>query len=99
MTKYYEQGIEAATGGFGMYQASANSGDDHYEDMSDLISAAELREYVCTYDKGWAEDEDTELVDAIKEVAGNCYNEPAYLLAYRDMDGYVTVTGIDTISE
>lgn len=96
-----EQPIERASGGFGMYQATANSCDDLFCSISDLTSAGDLGDaYVYTGDEEWEQDTDTELVEAIKKVTGACYNEPTYLLAYRVDYGdgeSVVVTGIDLV--
>ena len=81
VTGYYVQGITGATGGFGMYQAEANSGDDLYTDLSDLMAASELRHSVSTDDSGWEDDENTELVAMINDVLGQCYNEPEIIVA------------------
>lgn len=94
VTGYVYASIQGASGGFGMYETHPNLGEDIYADTADLIAACGPTEYVSTEYADWREDEDTELVQAIEEVTGSCYNEPPILVAMRDRDGDVTVFGI-----
>ena len=89
---YREVSIGHASSGFGMFEASPNRGDDHFSCVRDLLGSLD-GEYVSTAEMGWR-NEDPELVNALLEVKGRCYNEPHYLAATRLDSGDIHVFGI-----
>ena len=97
---YVYASIESAPSGFGMYQVHPNRGDDVFDTARDLISYAAsewgAEDYVATDDDAWRDDSD-DLVAAIAEVTGSCYDEPEILVAMRNGDGEIVVFGVEEV--
>lgn len=81
----------------GMYQGVSQCGDiDAYWRLDCFLEASDAVDHLCTLDDDWRKSADTELVDRLSEIEGKCYDEPLFLIASRNSNGEVFVSGWTT---
>lgn len=90
-TKFFEQSISPANGGFGQYQAQPINGDA-WADDSGLV--AEMAQAINDQGGELLELGVDELPDGVEDIRGRIHNEPARVFAVVHADRDATYIGI-----